>query len=255
MNNFVFFDTHTHYDWKEFNNDRDVILNKLATNTIIVNIGCNIESCKLSLLLTNTYNNIYTSLGIHPMNVCNGELIKDLEQLFDKKVVAVGETGLDANFPNLDLQRKYFLSHIELANKYNLPIVIHCRKMHAELYDILKNNIVNKKGIMHCYSGPLEYVNKFLELGYYFGFDGPITRSEKFDEIIKQIPLNKIVVETDAPLMSPLPFDKAQRSDSTMLHYITEKISKIKNVNYAVARKQIFINSLKIYNLDIDNLF
>ena len=154
----------------------------------------------------------------------------------------------DLKFPNLTLQKEYFLNHINLANKYNLPIIIHCRKMHNEVYEILKENKVLKKGIMHCYSGDKEHVKKFLDLGYYFGFDGPITKSNKYDEIIEMIPIDKIVVETDAPLMVPAPLQET-RNDSSMLNLIIKNISEIKKTDYETVKKQVFINALNIYNL------
>lgn len=250
MNNAHYIDTHAHYDWEEFKKDRDELLQKITKETIVVNIGCSLKSCKESIKYTSIFNNFYTSLGIHPMNVELNEDISELENLITNKVVAIGETGLDLKFPNINLQKEYFIKHIHLANKYNLPIIIHCRKMHKETYDILSRYTVNKKGIMHCYSGSLEDVKKFLDLGYYFGFDGPITKSDKYDEIIKFLPLDKIVVETDAPLMVPHPLN-VNRSDSSMLHLIIKKISLIKNTEYEKAKKQIFENSIKIYNIKL----
>ena len=251
MKKYIYFDTHTHYDWEEFDNDREALLTKLGSTTLIVNIGCNIQSCKESIAYSKKYKNMFHSLGIHPMNVENKEKLEIIENLINDKTVAIGETGLDLKFPNLTLQKEYFLKHIDLANKYNLPIIIHCRKMHNEVYEILKENKVLKKGIMHCYSGDKEHVKKFLGLGYYFGFDGPITKSNKYDEIIEMIPIDKIVVETDAPLMVPAPLQET-RSDSSMLNLIIKKISEIKKTDYETVKKQVFINALNIYNIKND---
>ena len=183
------------------------------------------------------------------MNVNYKEDLGNIKEIINNKIVAIGETGIDYKFPNVELQKEYFIKHIDLANELNLPIVIHCRKAHDLVYNILLNNPVNKKGIMHCYSGNLEYAKKFLELGYFFGFDGPITKSDKYDEIIKFLPLDHIVVETDAPLMPPFPLDTNDRCDSSSLIYIIEKIARIKNIDINIVTKQIFFNSKKIYNI------
>lgn len=243
-----YFDTHAHYDWKEFDNDRKQLFEKLE-DTIIVNIGVDNKSNIETIKYTNEYKNIYGCLGLHPMNVNYKEDLGDIKKLINNKIVAIGETGIDYKFPNVELQKEYFIKHIELANELNLPIVIHCRKAHELVYNILLNNPVNKKGIMHCYSGNLEYAKKFLELGYFFGFDGPITKSDKYDEIIKFLPLDHIVVETDAPLMPPFPLDTNDRCDSSSLIYIIEKIARIKNIDINIVTKQIFFNSKKIYNI------
>ncbi len=243
-----YFDTHTHYDWAEFDKDRKSLLKKLE-NTIIVNIGTNNKSNMKTIQYTNEYKNIFACLGLHPMNVGAKEDLNNTKKIMNDKVVAIGETGIDYKFPNIELQKEYFIKHIKLANELNLPIVIHCRRAHKQLYNILINNPVNKKGIMHCYSGNLEYAKKFLKLGFYFGFDGPITRDNKYNEIISFLPLDKIIVETDAPLMSPYPLDENSRCDSSSLKYIIEKIAKIKNKDIDAVSHQIFLNSKRVYNI------
>jgi len=244
-----FFDTHSHYDWEEFDKDRNIILSKMNKNCIIVNIGCNIASCKKSIELTNLYKNIYCSLGIHPMNVETLESLKEIEKLITNKTMAIGETGLDYKFTNIELQKKYFVNHIKLANKYELPIIIHCRKAHQELYNIILKNPIKNNAIMHCFSGTLEDAKKFYNLGFYFGFDGPITRTTKYDEIIKFLPLEKIIVETDAPILPPYPLNENERCDSSHLKYIIRKIANIKEIDYDIAKEEIFKNSLKVYNI------
>lgn len=161
-----------------------------------------------------------------------------------------GETGLDYHFDCLkELQVEYFKKHIELANKMNLPIIIHCRDAHDDTYKILKENKVNKAGIMHCYSGNLEYAKKFLELGYYISFGGSITKRDKYDEIIKYLPLDRIVIETDAPLMSPIQLGEGARNDSRYLEYVIEKIARLKNINVDKMKKILVENACKVYNI------
>lgn len=167
-----------------------------------------------------------------------------------KNYLQYGETGLDYHFDcPKELQIKYFKKHIELANKMNLPIIIHCREAHADTYKILKDNKVNRAGIMHCYSGNLEHVKKFLDLGFYISFGGSITKREKYDEIIKYIPIDRIVVETDAPLMSPIQLGKGSRNDSRYLEYVIEKIARLKNISIEEMKKILVKNACDVYHI------
>ena len=146
---------------------------------------------------------------------------------------------------------EYFKKQIHLANEMNLPIIIHARESHSDVYKVLKENKVNKKGIMHCYSGNLEFVQKFLDLGFYISFGGSITKNEKYDEIIRKVPLDRIVVETDAPLMPPIQMGKEARNDSRYLNYVIEKIAKLKNININDLDKILVENACKIYNIKV----
>ena len=159
-----------------------------------------------------------------------------------------GETGLDYHFDYpIELQKDYFKKHIQLANKYDLPIIIHARESHEDVKKILQENKVKKGGIMHCYSGPSEMVKDFIELGYYIGVGGPVTRYEEIQKTVKQIPLDKIVIETDAPVLPPLPFDKHARNESLYLKYIVDKIAEIKNISIEEVIAQTTKNAKKIY--------
>lgn len=245
----MYFDTHAHYDWAEFNETRDLLFNSL-NNYKILNIGIDLESCKKSISYSKNYSNIYNSIGIHPMNAIELKIFDNLEKLITDKTIAIGETGIDYKFDNIGLQRNLFLKHIKLAQKYKLPLIIHCRKAHEELYKILSKEKLYGC-VMHCYSGNETDAIKFLNLNCYFGFDGPITRSDKFDKIIELIPMDKILVETDAPLMPSFPYDDNSISDSTQLYFIIEKISKIKNIDIVSVTKIIYNNSIKFFNIDL----
>lgn len=161
-----------------------------------------------------------------------------------------GETGLDYHFDYpVELQKEYFIEHIHLANKYDLPIIIHARESHEDVRKILKENIVKKGGIMHCYSGPSEMVNDFLDLGYYIGVGGPVTRYEEVQKTVKQVPLDRIVIETDAPVLPPLPFEKHARNESLYLKYIVDKIAEIKQVPSEEIITVTTENAYKIYGI------
>lgn len=244
----MYFDTHTHYDWEQFNNRKNLF--QKIKDYKILNIGISLESIKKCILYSSDNKNMYNSVGIHPMNANNLVDFNEIEKYINSKTIAIGETGIDYKFDYLDDQRILFKEHIKLSIKYELPLIIHCRKAHSELYDILKNETL-PGAVMHCYSGNEEYAKKFLELGYYFGFDGPITRSDKFDNIIELIPIDKIVVETDAPLMPSFPYEEDSISDSTQLKYIIEKIAKIKKIDIEQATKIIYNNSLNLFKIKL----
>lgn len=245
----MYFDTHTHYDWEQFNNNRKKLFQKIKDYKIL-NVGISLDSIRKCNIYSNENKNMYNSVGIHPMNANNLTDFNEIEKYINSKTIAIGETGIDYKFDYLDNQRILFKNHIKLAIKYKLSLIIHCRKAHSELYDILKKQTLPGV-VMHCYSGDADYAKKFLELGYYFGFDGPITRSEKFDNIIKLIPIDKIVVETDAPLMPSLPYDEDTISDSTQLKYIIAKIAKIKKIDVEETTKIIYNNSLNLFKLKL----
>lgn len=252
----LYFDTHTHYDWKDFDNDREKLFNEFEKNLCgIVNIGINYESNKKVILYSEKYPFMYFSIGVHPMEVeknIDMKLIEGLvkENINNKKLVAIGETGLDYHFDYpIELQKEYFINQINLANRYDLPIIIHSRESHEDVEKILRAYPVNKKGIMHCYSGTPEMVKNFLELGYYIGVGGPITRYEDVQKSVKQTPIERIVIETDSPVLPPLPFEKHSRNNSLLLNYVVEKIAEIKEMTKEDVIKVTTENARRIYNI------
>lgn len=256
----LYFDTHAHYDWKEFDKDRNELFNKFKEYLCaIVNVGINIESAKRVIEYSNKYSYMYYTLGIHPMEVEKDISLKVIEQIVEKelkdcdsKLVAIGETGLDYhfNYP-IELQKKYFIEQINLANRYNLPIIIHSRESHEDVKKILEEHKVKKTGIMHCYSGTPEMAKKFIEMGYYLGVGGPVTRYKDIQETVKITPIDKIVIETDSPVLPPEPFEKHSRNNSLYLKYVVEKIAEIKGLSEDDVIKVTTQNANKIYGIKI----
>lgn len=259
----LYFDTHAHYDWKEFDKDREELFDKF--NEILcglVNIGINIESANKVIEYSDKYSYMYYSLGIHPMEVEKGISIDLFEQIVknklkkdNSKLVAIGETGLDYhfNYP-VELQKKYFIKQIELANKYNLPIIIHSRESQEDVYKILKENVVKKAGIMHCYSGTPEMSKKFIEMGYYLGVGGPVTRYKDVEETVRITSIDKIVIETDSPVLPPEPFEKHSRNNSLYLNYIVKKIAEIKGISEEEVAEKTTENAYKVYGISKRNV-
>ena len=235
----LYFDTHTHYDWKDFDNDRKELFDKFEDSLCgLVNVGINIESAQKVIEYSKKYSYMYYSLGIHPMEVKKRIPLSKLEQIIEKelknenvKLVAIGETGLDYHFDYpIELQKEYFIGQIKLANKYNLPIIIHSRESQEDVRKILSEYKVAKRGIMHCYSGTAEMSKKFIDMGYYLGVGGPVTRYKDVQETVKITPMDKIVIETDSPVLPPKPFEKHSRNNSLYLKYVVEKIAQIKGI-------------------------
>lgn len=254
----LYFDTHAHYDWKEFDKDRKELFEEFERKLCgLVNIGINIESVSKVIEYAKKYSYMYYSIGIHPMEVEKGISMDSIEQIVknkfkndNSKLVAIGETGLDYhfNYP-VELQKKYFIKQIELANKYNLPIIIHSRESQEYVEKILRENMVKKRGIMHCYSGTPEMSKKFIEMGFYIGVGGPVTRYEDVQETVRITPIDKIVIETDSPVLPPEPFEKHSRNNSLHLKYIVNKIAEIKELSEEEVIKYTTQNAYRVYGI------
>ena len=169
-----------------------------------------------------------------------------------KKIVAIGEIGLDYywNKENKELQKKAFIKQIELANKLELPIVIHSRDASVDTIDIIKNNIVNKRGIFHCCQLNQEMVKQAINLGYYISFAGPITfkNSKNAKEVVDLVPMDKILIETDSPYLSPEP-NRGKRNDSRNVKYVAEKIAEFKNMSLEEIARITYENAMKIFEI------
>ena len=255
-----FFDSHAHYTDEKFENDRDEIIEQIYKEgvTKFVSAGYSTKSSEMAIELANKYSYVYTICGISPNDIPeNVEKLKEeiakIDEILAKrnnKVVAVGEIGLDYywNQENKELQKEAFIKQIELANKYELPIVIHTRDAFYDTIDILKNNTVNKKGIFHCCPLNQELVKKALELGFYISFAGPCTfkNSKNADEIIKMVPLDKMLIETDSPYLSPEP-KRGTRNDSRNVKLVAEKIANVRGLNLEDIAKITYDNAMRIF--------
>lgn len=253
----LYFDTHAHYDWKEFDEDREKLFKEFENNLCgIVNVGINCESINKVMEYAKKYSFMYYSIGVHPMEVEKNIPIQIVEEIIKKeknkgKLVAIGETGLDYHFDYpRDLQEKYFIEQINLANKYDLPIIIHSRESQQDVERILREHPVKKAGIMHCYSGTPEMSKKFLEMGYYIGVGGPVTRYKDVQETVRITPIDRIVIETDSPVLPPEPFEKHSRNNSLYLKYIVSKIAELKNMTEEDVITYTTQNAYKIYGIN-----
>jgi TatD DNase family protein len=230
------FDTHAHYDDKAFDEDRYELLDAMAKNDVkyIINQGTDVETSKFSISLAEKYSYIYAAVGIHPEEIYKEESVTEIKKLIPhEKIVAIGEIGLDYHYDNTNKedQLKYFIDQLNLANEVNLPVVVHSRDAQKDTLDTLKAIKINNSGVIHCFSGSLESAKEFLKLGYYLGFDGPITfkNAKNALEVLEYMPLDKILIETDAPYLTPTPF-RGERNNSMYLTYVINKIAEIKKI-------------------------
>lgn len=226
-------DTHAHI-LSEFYDDIDELIEELKSKNIIKVINCadSIETSKEVLNIYNKYEGyLLPAVGIHPENIDNSNL-KTIENIIkEHKVFAIGEIGLDYHYndENKDEQKEYFIKQLDLALKYDLPVVIHIREAMQECFDILKTR--KNKGIIHCFSGSVEMAREYIKLGYKLGIGGVLTfKNSKLYEVIEKIDLKDIVLETDSPFLSPEPFRGKKNKPCNVL-YVAKRIAEIKNIS------------------------
>src|SRR3989339_631849 len=226
-------DTHCHLLDESFNSDRKEVIERAFAEGItkIIEISVEPSLWQGSLDLCRRYNNIFCTFGIHPHDA---EKYVDYTHLLkDEKVVAVGEFGLDYHRNNVDkkIQAEVFEKQLDIAKKINKPVIIHSREAEVDSYKIL-SQYKNLRGVVHCFSSTLEYAEKFLALGYYLGIDCPVTypKADNLRDVVKNVPLEKILLETDAPYLPPQKF-RGKRNEPSYIKFIAEEIAKIKNLS------------------------
>ena len=255
------FDSHSHYNDEKFDIDRERIIKETLSNGVsnFIVAGYNIQSSKKAIEIAKEYEEIYAIVGISPNDLedLNTEdidiYVSEIEELAkDKEVVAIGEIGLDYywNKENKELQKKVFIKQIELANKLNLPIVIHTRDATIDTINILKENNVIKKGIFHCCPLNMELIKEAIKLGFYISLSGVITfkNVKNAEEIINMIPEDKLLIETDSPYLSPEPM-RGKRNNSMNVKYVAEKIANVKNKTLEEIAELTSKNAEIIFNI------
>ena len=249
------FDTHAHYDSNGFAADRDEILSALpaAGVGLVVDPGCELESSRAALALAERYPFVYAAVGIHPSD-CAGTGEAEFAALRKlcghEKVVAVGEIGLDYYWkdnPSKEFQQTVFRRQIELAIELDLPVIVHDREAHGDSLAIVLD-YPEARGVFHCFSGSPEMAEELLKRGWFLGFDGPITykNAQKAPEVAAVTPLDRIVVETDSPYLTPVPF-RGKRNDSRYLPYVIEKLAEWKGVSPEEMVRITWENGLRLF--------
>jgi TatD DNase family protein len=249
-------DTHAHLDSSQFNQDRDEVIQNSINSEIgyIIDPAVNYESCKTVFELSRKHDLIYCCLGIHPHDAkeMNDKILSEIEDMLkEKKVVAIGEIGLDYhyNFSPKDKQKEVFRAFLKLAKKTKLPVVIHNRESDSDMIDILESEMdENLTGQMHCFSSTLDMAQKILNFNFYISFTGSITFSDRYNNIVESIPIEKLLLETDSPYMSPVPH-RGKRNDPTRLIHVVKKIAAIKGISEDQVSEITCKNAINLFNL------
>lgn len=246
-------DTHCHMYNSEYENAEEIIQKCKEKNTKIILNGIDKKSNVEVLELSNKYDNVYAAIGYDhsTVNEITEEDIKLLEsQIINNKVIAVGEIGLDYYWvkDNKDKQKELFNKMLDIAEKYNLPVIVHSRDAVFDVYDELKNR--NLKGSIHCYSGSVDMAKKFTAIGFYIGIDGPITykNNKKQIELVKNIDVNYLLVETDSPYLTPEE-KRGEKNTPLNLIYIIEKIAEKLEMSKEEVIKLTTKNALNLFNI------
>lgn len=249
-------DSHAHLDSDQFKDDRHDVIVRAQQNGIshILTIGCDMESSAKSISLAEQYEHVYAAVGVHPHDSTeiNPETLKKLEEMLKhSKVVALGEIGLDyfRNHSPQDVQRNAFRQQIRLAKAVNKPIIVHDREAHDEVMEILiEENASEVGGVLHCFSGDVEMAEQCLDLGFYLSFPGPVTypKNEATRDVVRSIPIERLLVETDCPYLSPQKF-RGKRNEPAYVRFTAEKIAEIKGFSIADVARITSQNCYKLF--------
>jgi len=248
-------DTHCHLYFEELNKDLDGVLsraNELGVNTFIC-VGTNINDSHESLTLAQKYKNIYATAGIHPHDSKDADEddLQKLRKLLDnEKIVAVGEMGLDyfRNISNSDTQKIVFKDQLKLAEETNKPIVFHNREADEDIINIL-SDFPNVVGVAHCFSSSYETAIKLIEMGFYISFSGNLTfKNSHLPEVAKKLPLDRLLVETDSPFLSPVPF-RGKTNEPGRTRYVVEKLAEIFDSDIDQIASITTANAKNLFNL------
>ena len=249
----MFIDTHSHIS-SEYYDDIDGVIKRALENKIekIIINGCDLASNKEVLELINKYEILYGAIGFHPTELdkyCDDDLLWLEKNISNNKIVAIGEIGLDYHYDNTDkeLQKKVFIKQLQLAEKYDLPVVVHSRDSIQDTYDILKQFKV--RGEIHCFSSSIEMAREFIKLGFYLGVGGIISfkNAKTIKEVVKNIDLSHIILETDAPYLAPEPY-RGRQNEAMYIPIIATEIGNIKNMDYLLVGKVTTDNAYTLFD-------
>ena len=250
------FETHAHYDHKQYDGDRDLLLTGLAERGVgaVLNVGCSMEASRASVALAEKYPQVYATVGVHPHDAktMTERTLDELRTLTQhEKVVAIGEIGLDfnRNFSPPDVQRRWFVRQLELAHDCALPVVIHSRDADEEVFSIIKASS-HRRGVIHAFPGDAALAERYVSLGFLLGIGGILTydKTGRLRAVVDAIPLDKLLLETDCPYLTPVPH-RGKRNESAYLSYIVEAIADIKGTSAEAVRTQTWQNDCALFNI------
>lgn len=269
-----FFDSHAHLDFEPLSKEKEAVVERAYKAGVekILNVGASLRGSEASVKIANDFPNIYASVGIHPHEA---EVTDDVEGAVERlrnlaaneKVVAIGEIGLDFFVPegedrrvNKTKQKELFEAQLKLAAELKKPVIIHTRDAEEQTFSILKSNVQNLNscpGVVHCYTGGPDFVKKLLDLNFYIGFTGFVTFDQtKFDHIreaVKLVPIEKLLVETDAPFLAPEPF-RGKTNEPAYVTLVAKKVAELKGILLEEVAEKTSRNAKKLFSLELKNL-
>lgn len=247
-------DTHAHVNFNDFKNDsKEVIKRALDEGVWMINVGAYGDVSEKAIEIASEYNNgVYAAVGQHPGTKEEFDYNYFLNLAKNKKVVAIGECGLEFfHIKDVSLwekQKEIFVKHMEVAKEVNKPIIIHCRDAHEDLLEILRMETELPSGVMHFFTGTLEQAKKCIDLGFYISFSGVITFTNVYDEVVKNIPLEKILIETDCPYVAPVPF-RGKRNEPVYVKHVAQKIAELRGVSFDEVAEQTTKNARGLFKI------
>lgn len=251
-------DSHAHLDDERFDRDRDRLIKSLKEDGIdlVINPGSDLQSSIKSVTLSEQYESIYAAVGVHPHSAkeMDNSTIEVLKSFTARdKVVAIGEIGLDFYYDNSprDIQRQRFIEQLDLAKEVDLPVIIHTRDAAQETFDILKEaQDGNLEGVLHCYSGSVEMALEYIKLGFYISLAGPVTfkNARVSKEVAKRIPLDKLLIETDSPYLTPEP-NRGKRNEPIYVRYVAGTIAEIRGISFEEVATKTSENAKRLFRI------
>ena len=254
----MIFDTHAHYDDEAFDDDREALLGSLASQGIqaVTNVAASLKSCETTLALTEQYPFIYGAIGVHPsetaeLDACGMDRMK--AWCASEKIRAVGEIGLDYYWeePEHEIQKKWFAAQLDLAKELKLPVIIHSRDAAKDTLDIMKAEHAEELGgVIHCFSYGADQAREYLDMGYFLGIGGVLTfkNAKKLKEVAEYAPMDRLVLETDCPYLTPVPY-RGKRNSSLYLSYVAEALAEIKGMEKDEVIRVTAENARRLYRL------
>lgn len=254
----MLFDSHAHIDDEKFDADRDEVIARARENGVtgIINVGACMASSARSVALAEQYESIYAAVGIHPHDAKDTQEA-DYEQLAawskQDKVVAIGEIGLDYYYDlsPRDVQRAVFVRQIDVARQMNMPFIVHDRDAHGDVMDILKKEAKGLPGVLHCFSGSLEMAREVIKMGFYISIAGPVTfkNAAKLPEIVANVPLERLLVETDCPYLTPHPH-RGKRNEPAYVKLVAQQVANLRGINLSDLAVATSANVKKLFKIE-----
>ena len=255
----MFIDTHCHLDFEIYNDDRETVVQRSIKNKIeaIITIGTNEQTSLKSIELAEKFATVFAAVGIHPNDAANinkKSVQNIIEMSSNPNVVAIGEIGLDyyRDYTPAEIQKELFKTQLKIARDKALPVIIHNRQAHSDVYDILvEEKSTDLKGVLHSFDGDMHFLDSVLAFNFYVSFTGVVTfKNANYDDLIKHIPLENLLLETDSPFLTPVPF-RGKRNEPSYVTYIAEKIANIKDISIEELAKITTENARQLFNLKI----